>query len=488
MAKRSSKAQKEAAEETNKVETPIEVTEETTVTVEETTEVVSEDATPEAEVVADETVVEEAVEEAVSQAEDQPEDAPAAAEEETVAEVETTEGTEEVAPEEASEPTIEDAEIIEETVTEDVTETTVEEPAADPEPEEKPEVAAVQETPAPVVTEKVIERVERKGGFFPMLLGGVAAAAIGFGVTTYMYQVGPFAAGAEAAEEESSTAQMQSDLGALSDRLNALENAAAPEMPDLGPVNASVSGLTDQLGALTGQIGGLGEQLTALDTRLTELEQRPIEASSEAAVSSFEDAVAGLRKEIEDQRVQIEDMAAEAVEAEKAAEETSRQALARAAMTRLQSSLDAGTPFAPALSDLQGVSAVEVPATLSTLAEDGIPSLAQLQASYPDYARDALGEARALTAEGDTQERLGAFLLNQLGARSLEPKEGDSADAVLSRAEAAVKDARLSDALSEISALPEAARAAMAPWVEQAQLRQDALAAAETLSQNLNSN
>jgi hypothetical protein len=486
MAKRSSKAQKEAAEETNKVETPIEVTDETTVTAEETTEEVTTQDVTEAEVVAEETVVEETVEEAVSQPEDQPEEAPAAAEEETVAEVETTEVTEEVAPEQASEDTIEDAEIIEETVTEEVTEATVEEPASAPEPE----VAAAQETPAPVVTEKVIERVERKGGFFPMLFGGVAAAAIGFGVTTYMYQVGPFAADV-AAEEDNSTAQMQSDLGALSDRLNALENAAAPEMPevpDLAPVTASVSGLTDQLGALTGQIGGLGEQLTALDTRLTALEQRPIEAASDAAVSSFEDAVAGLRQEIEDQRVQIEDMAAEAVEAEKAAEETSRQALARAAMTRLQSSLDAGTPFAPALSDLQGVSAVEVPATLSTLAEDGIPSLAQLQASYPDYARDALGEARALTAEGDTQERLGAFLLNQLGARSLEPKEGDSADAVLSRAEAAVKDARLSDALSEISALPEAARAAMAPWVEQAQLRQDALAAAETLSQNLNSN
>lgn len=475
MAKRSSKAQKEAAEETNKVETPIEVTEETTVTAEETTEEVTTQDVTEAEVVAEETVVEETVEEA-----------PAAPEEQTVAEVETTEVTEEVAPEQASEETIEDAEIIEETVTEEVTEATVEEPASAPEPE----VAAVQETPAPVVTEKVIERVERKGGFFPMLLGGVAAAAIGFGVTTYMYQVGPFAA-ATASEEDNSTAQMQSDLGALSDRLNALENAAAPEMPDvpdLAPVTASVAGLTDQLGALTGQIGGLGEQLTALDTRLTALEQRPVEAASDAAVSSFEDAVAGLRQEIEDQRVQIEDMAAEAVEAERAAEETSRQALARAAMTRLQSSLDAGTPFAPALSDLQGVSAVEVPAALSTLAEDGIPSLAQLQASYPDYARDALGEARALTAEGDTQERLGAFLLNQLGARSLEPKEGDSADAVLSRAEAAVKDARLSDALSEISALPEAARAAMAPWVEQAQLRQDALAAAETLSQNLNSN
>ena len=481
MAKRSSKAQKEAAEETNKVETPIEVTEETTVTVEETTEEVTADDVTEAEVVAEETVVEETVEEAVSQPEDQPEEAPVAAEEETVAEVETTEVTEEVAPEQASEETIEDAEIIEE-----VTETPVEEPASAAEPE----VAAVQETPAPAVTEKVIERVERKGGFFPMLLGGVAAAAIGFGVTTYMYQVGPFAA-ATASEEDNSTAQMQSDLGALSDRLNALENAAAPEMPevpDLAPVAASVAGLTDQLGALTGQIGGLGEQLTALDTRLTALEQRPLDAASDAAVSSFEDAVAGLRQEIEDQRVQIEDMAAEAVEAEKAAEETSRQALARAAMTRLQSSLDAGTPFAPALSDLQGVSAVEVPAALSTLAEDGSPSLAQLQASYPDYARDALGEARALTAEGDTQERLGAFLLNQLGARSLEPKEGDSADAVLSRAEAAVKDARLSDALSEISALPEAARAAMAPWVEQAQLRQDALAAAETLSQNLNSN
>ena len=49
---------------------------------------------------------------------------------------------------------------------------------------------------------------------------------------------------------------------------------------------------------------------------------------------------------------------------------------------------------------------------------------------------------------------------------------------MLSRAEAALAEGRLSDALAEIEALPETARAAMADWAAQARSRADALVAA----------
>ena len=87
---------------------------------------------------------------------------------------------------------------------------------------------------------------------------------------------------------------------------------------------------------------------------------------------------------------------------------------------------------------------------------------------------EALGAARAA---GGAEPGLGGFARSLLGARSIEPREGDSADAVLSRAEAALRDGDLQTALTEIEALPPEARAVMDEWVARARIRLDAQAA-----------
>jgi len=56
-----------------------------------------------------------------------------------------------------------------------------------------------------------------------------------------------------------------------------------------------------------------------------------------------------------------------------------------------------------------------------------------------------------------------------------------SADAILSRAEAAVKDDRLTDALSELEALDLTARNQMNDWVSQAEERLAAVAYIDTI-------
>ena len=78
------------------------------------------------------------------------------------------------------------------------------------------------------------------------------------------------------------------------------------------------------------------------------------------------------------------------------------------------------------------------------------------------------------------------FIRTQLDARSLEPREGDDPDAILSRAEAATQQGRLTDALAEIEALPDVARAELSDWAAQATRRLEAVAAAQQLSEELN--
>ena len=81
-----------------------------------------------------------------------------------------------------------------------------------------------------------------------------------------------------------------------------------------------------------------------------------------------------------------------------------------------------------------------------------------------------------------------AFLRTQVGARSLEAREGDDPDAVLSRAEAALARGDIAAALDEIATLPAVGQDAMADWVALAETRRTALAAAADLAAQLQQN
>ena len=83
-------------------------------------------------------------------------------------------------------------------------------------------------------------------------------------------------------------------------------------------------------------------------------------------------------------------------------------------------------------------------------------------------------------------DRLSAFLRSQSGARSLTPREGTDPDAVLSRAEAALRDGQIKAALAELAGLPPAGTEAMAPWIADATRRLGAEQAIADLSVALN--
>jgi hypothetical protein len=109
----------------------------------------------------------------------------------------------------------------------------------------------------------------------------------------------------------------------------------------------------------------------------------------------------------------------------------------------------------------------------------GVATQDSLQGAFPDLARQVLALARDGAEADGWGSRLVDFLAAQTGARSLTPREGADPDAVLSRAEFALGEGRLADALAEIRALDPALRAPFDPWVTQAEARLAALAALE---------
>lgn len=343
---------------------------------------------------------------------------------------------------------------------------TVEE-QAQPEPETIVEAAPKSETPA---RPQPATQQSSGGGFLPLALGGLLAGVIGFAVATFT---------APAADDGLSVqvARQSTAIAALEDQLAALPGDGSAEV-------------AETLGA---QIAELSDALADISGRLDALEARP-----EVIVSGDSDAGAAVAADVDALRAQLAEMAAAAqteleearaaaAQIEENAAAAARNAAARAALARVQTALESGSPIGAALGDLEDATGESAPAELIAVA-DGVPTLPALQDSFPDAARAALATARREGVAGEETSGIGAFLRNQFDVRSTAPREGSDVDAILSRAEAALRGGRLSDALAELGALPEVARAEMSEWLSLAEARASAVAAADILSTSLSDN
>lgn len=317
------------------------------------------------------------------------------------------------------------------------------------------------------------EPEEKKSGFVPLLLGGVIAAGIGYAVPTFLMpqenaavvalqaQVAALEANLAAADASAAAAQGQAQ--------QASDAVAAIMMPDLTPLEQAGADMT--------------AQLVQIEARMAALENRPVGDNSGITEGDFANLSALLAEQQAASAAltaEMERMAALQAEgfanAETEALNAARAAQTAAALQVVRTALDTGEPFDAALSNLENV-----PDALVAVATDGVATAQSLQDAFPDLSRAALAKARTAAAEGDAAGSIMAFVQKQVGARSVTPREGDDPDAVLSRAEAAVRSADWTSALAEITALPDVAQAPLADWSANAQTRAAALAALSDL-------
>jgi len=338
-------------------------------------------------------------------------------------------------------------------------------PALDAEKSVTPPKDVAKPTPA---TPPKAEPEKSGSVFWPLLIGGALAAVLGF-LASEMNLLGTRG---DNSELRATVTKQQAQIAELQ---NAETQMPEIEMPD-------VDGLKSEISALS-------ETVSGMETRLTEVEKRPITGgSSTAAVAAYERELAALQASVEKQRSEIEGLIDNALSVEEATADAARNATLQGALTRITAAINGGKPFASALADLQANGLNDIPAALTETSENGVVTLINLQPRFPDAARAALSDARASGSDETTGGGVGGFLRRQLGARSVAPREGTDPDAVLSRAEAAVRDGRLTDALAELDTLPEISQSAMEDWLADARARQSAEAAAEELSQRLTAN
>jgi hypothetical protein len=356
-----------------------------------------------------------------------------------------------------------------------------------------------QPTPAPAKpVEKPVEQPAekkapvKKTGFWPVAFGGFVAAGIGAAAAIYALphvppQWQPYPQGAPAAQEDVAALAQQAARRAVAEEIGAMP-APAGLPADLEERISALESRPDAPPIPAGEPqadGQLESRLAALTQRLDE---QQVQLDSMAESGSFDPAAAGeLQKQIEAAAAEAEsrlDAArSEAQQLQEAAEASTRRAEAVAAIASLQSALDRGVTSADARETLEGAG-LDTPEALTV----DVPSLTTLQSDFADAARASLRAALSDSSANGDGNMLTNFLRAQTGARSIAARDGDDADAVLSRANAEVDAGRIAPALVELEALPEAARTtpAMADWLSRATAYTQAQSALTDLSSGQN--
>jgi hypothetical protein len=320
----------------------------------------------------------------------------------------------------------------------------------------EPDVEEVVEPEVVTEAAPVTTIVERRGGFWAPLFGGALAALIGFGGAIYFKAADwPVFGGTDVQAMIAEQSQTIADLRATLD---------------------------------AGQAADV-EARTVLSARIDELPTQsatPLPEDVQAKLDAQRAEMELLESNLEKMRALTQGQIATAQAIQEDAAQAEASAKARGALNALRSALETGAPFASVLPEI--AAATEVPEILATNAEAGVPTAKVLEEQFADGARTALSASLKATAGESATDKLTFFLKDQLGARSLTPREGDDPDAVLSRAEAATKAGDIDAALTTIDALPDAGKAALENWAGVAATRRDALAAFDSLSDALNAN
>jgi hypothetical protein len=267
--------------------------------------------------------------------------------------------------------------------------------------------------------------------------------------------------------------------------------AALPVAPTQSDIDATVLVSTE---AVAAAMASLAAGVDDLAQRIDALEARPFSALPEGQFDDAMQAVlAALRADLDAQRAELRGLAAATAEdlqsAQDAAAEVAaataaaaRNTLANSALAQIAAALDTGVAFEGPLAELENALGIVAPAGLAAVAQDGVATLSELQDGFPEAARAALAAARSAGEDGNMATNFISFLRQQFEVRSVEPREGDDVDAILSRAEAALRQGDLGAALEELGGLQAVASDQLAGWRARAEARVAALADAAELT------
>ena len=138
----------------------------------------------------------------------------------------------------------------------------------------------------------------------------------------------------------------------------------------------------------------------------------------------------------------------------------------------LKAAIDRGGSFRPELDTFAGVSPNDpAVATLSSFADTGVPSRAELIRQVPDVANAIIGASKKTDESQGWSDRLMAGAKSLVTVRPVGNIEGTTVEAIAARFEDKIRNGDLPGAVTEWNSLPEAAKTASAAFKQSIEAR-----------------
>lgn len=268
-------------------------------------------------------------------------------------------------------------------------------------------------------------------------------------------------AAVDAIQNDQAAAETISDEGAVPEETSvdvvAADNAAE-QIPDdqFETLNEEFSRTVERLSA---ELEAERERSKALEAEMASLRQA-LGAEDASRGAEADATIAALRAEL--------DAAQRALEARPEAANA-----ATAAISKLASAVEAGEPFAAELDAVAAFAGDDAVLELFRVrAAQGVPTRQELKDDFREPARKAMAAVAQEQAEGPLGN-LVARVKSVISIRPANALPGDSPRAVMSRIEDAVRRDAFTLAISQISALPQAAQVELQEWVMSARAHED---------------
>lgn len=287
-------------------------------------------------------------------------------------------------------------------------------------------------------------------------------------------------------DRSAAAAQLSAELATLNKRVATLEETVARAGEDAQADRQAV------LGDITARLESMETAATETRSRLTELAARPAAAAAGAIDASalqgrFEADLKTALQSVDAQLIPIRDAVTElrAAIAATPAPQADRGSVAALALAAagLERAADGGAPFRRELDAVEALTGTNDTITaLKPLAGAGVATLARLVQSFDATASRIVTAATAAQGNG-LMERFIAGARTMVRVRPAGPVSGDSAGAIVARAEARLKHGDLDGAVAELEALTAAPANAAADWMARARARLAADRLIDTLNQ-----
>ncbi|ODA67933.1 Mitochondrial inner membrane protein [Methyloligella halotolerans] len=265
-------------------------------------------------------------------------------------------------------------------------------------------------------------------------------------------------------------AAVSQQIGDAEKRLENKIDERLAELPEAGSDGAESGAAKKQVADLRQQIDGLKSEVATLSQ--TQAKVNAADAVGEADLDAVKTRVAKLEDQLPDISSAVKQSASEA-----------RSAAMTASLADLRTAVQSGGPYKSELDEFKGIAPASTELTpLPAHAADGIATMPELITAF-EPARD-----KALATEVEPAEE-GFFdtLLSSAGSvvkvRRLDGAgKGNSTEAILTRARAALDEGDLAKAISEVESLKSEPKQAMEDWLAAAQARADAQSTLKRLS------